>query len=180
VLLSSACSWWSCTFLAQAAVTRHQTGNPLSLTRLPISLGTHEARHAEQWFLMARMLAGQRRSATQIAVRMSIPPTIATQAIANPAAPGSAEAVEAAGFFESVYGGHAEARNQTINEVEALDTKLKAADKAFKNDPTPANQAKRTAAKAAFDEAHARYRNLPEEGDAARQDAAVTAAYGRL
>jgi peptidoglycan hydrolase-like protein with peptidoglycan-binding domain len=140
----------------------------------------HESRHAQQWFLMARMLAGQRQTASQIATGMGIPANIAAQAVANPAAPGSTEAVEAAGFYESVYGGHAAARNQTLDDVEKLDTKQKAARQAFEDDPTPLNQARLAAAKAAFEEAYARYRNLPEEADAWRQGDAVTAAYGRL
>ncbi len=64
----------------------------------------HEARHAEQWYRMAQMRAGQGRTADQIAHEMSIPPRIANEAFGDPLAPGSMEALIADGWYQSVYG----------------------------------------------------------------------------
>jgi uncharacterized protein (DUF433 family) len=64
----------------------------------------HEARHAEQWYRMAQMLAGQGRTAAEIAYGMGIPNRIAVAAVANPLASGSMEALIADGWYQSVYG----------------------------------------------------------------------------
>lgn len=64
----------------------------------------HEARHAEQWYRMAQLLAGQGRTAGQIATQMGIPARIAAEAAANPIEPGSMEALIVDGWFQSVYG----------------------------------------------------------------------------
>jgi hypothetical protein len=64
----------------------------------------HEARHAEQWFHMAQLLAGQGKTAAQIEAQMGIPARIAALAFASPIRPGSMEALIADGWFQSVYG----------------------------------------------------------------------------
>jgi hypothetical protein len=64
----------------------------------------HEARHAEQWFRMAQLLAGQGKSSAQIVAQMRIPARIALLAFASPIQPGSMEALIADGWFQSVYG----------------------------------------------------------------------------
>ncbi len=64
----------------------------------------HEARHAEQWYRMAQLMAGQGSSSADIASRMSIPNRIAVMAFFDPIAEDSAEAVIADGWFQSVYG----------------------------------------------------------------------------
>lgn len=64
----------------------------------------HEGRHGEQWYRMAQLLAGQGRTAAEIATQMGIQPNIAALAKADPIAPGSMEALIADGWFQSVYG----------------------------------------------------------------------------
>ncbi len=64
----------------------------------------HEARHAEQWYRIAQMLAGQGRTARQIADEMGIPARIAAAAFADPLAPDSMEALIADGWYQSIYG----------------------------------------------------------------------------
>ena len=64
----------------------------------------HEARHAEQWYRIAQMLAGQGRTADQIRVEMGIPPDIAAEAFGHPLASGSMEALIADGWYQSIYG----------------------------------------------------------------------------
>jgi hypothetical protein len=53
---------------------------------------------------MAQMLAGQGRTAAQIANGMGIPNRIAVEAVAHPLASGSMEALIADGWYQSVYG----------------------------------------------------------------------------
>jgi hypothetical protein len=64
----------------------------------------HEARHAEQWYRMAQMLAGEGKTAAEIATEMGIPNRIAAEAVGDPLAPGSMEALIADGWYQSVYG----------------------------------------------------------------------------
>jgi hypothetical protein len=71
----------------------------------------HEARHAEQWFRIAQMLAGRGRSAAQIAREMFIQPEIAQAAKDNPIEPGTMEALIADGWYQSIYGRDAAHRN---------------------------------------------------------------------
>jgi hypothetical protein len=98
----------------------------------------HESRHAEQWFNMAQLRAGQGRTAAQIATQLGIPQRIATAAAAAPIAANSAKAIVVSGWYESVYGGGSAHRNTTVTDVVANNT--------------PAN--------------YAAYAALPEESDA--------------
>lgn len=98
----------------------------------------HESRHAEQWFNMAQLRAGQGRTAAQIARQLGIPQRIATAAAAAPIAANSSKAIVATNWYESVYGAGAAHRNTTVTNVVAS--------------ATPAN--------------YAAYRALPEESDA--------------
>ncbi|MDZ8052277.1 MAG: hypothetical protein RMX68_029975 [Aulosira sp. ZfuVER01] len=137
----------------------------------------HEARHAEQWYMMARMLAGKGKSAKAIAKEMGIPPNIASSAFSNPLKSGSMEALIAEGWYESVYGAKADYRDRVLTD---LDTKQKALDKAqeqYDKSPTDANKAKLDKAQQQYDITYDKYRDLPEEADAWRVGGAVTDAY---
>jgi hypothetical protein len=140
----------------------------------------HEARHAEQWHKMARLMAGQKKTAAEIVAKMGIPAAIAADAVGKPLAPGSTEALIAQGWFDSVYGKGAVARNQTLTELESAGTALEKANEKFAADPSEANKKKAAAAQLRFDKAHAAYMNLPEEADAWRVGGEVTAAYNLL
>lgn len=137
----------------------------------------HEARHAEQWHMMARLRAGQGKSAKAIADEMGIPAVIAADATSKPLKKGSMEAVIAQGWYDSVYGAHADERNAILNEVDAADNALKQARAAAKKDPSTANQARLATARQRFENAYRRYRDLPEESDAFRAGDAVTEEY---
>jgi len=137
----------------------------------------HEARHCEQWFMMARMLAGKGLKANVIATTMGIPASIASAATAAPLKKGTTEAIEAEGWYESVYGSRAEYREHVLNDVEAKGKLRDQAAAAYKQNPTPANRAKLDAAHAQLEVAHRRYMELPEEADAWRVGGQVTAAY---
>ena len=137
----------------------------------------HEARHAEQWFRMAQMLAGQGKTAREIETQMSIPATIAAQAVASPLAQGSMEALIAQGWYESVYGGRANYRNGVLQDVLSKKTALNNAQEAYDTNPTPRNEARLNAARRRFEVAYQKYVNLPEEADAHRVGNAVEARY---
>ncbi len=142
----------------------------------------HESRHAEQWFRMAQMLAGRKNVATAIAARMTIPLDIAKKAVASPLARGSMEAVEAEGWFDSVYGVDSAHRDAVLGDLarkqHAFLTAKKAQEKAQEADdkhPTPATAAALEAAnkrlekaQEAFTKAVAAHDDLPEEFDATR------------
>ena len=105
----------------------------------------HEVRHCEQSFRVAQMLAGEGRTAAEIAAIMAMNPRsepghrterVIAAAIASPLAPGSMQALIAKGWFESEYGTGRAHRNRVLSD--------------------------RSGSAAA----HARYRNLPEEFDA--------------
>jgi hypothetical protein len=76
----------------------------------------HEARHGEQWYRMAQLLAGQNKTAAEIATQMAIPNNIALSAEAAPLAPGSMEALIADGWFQSVYGTGRAHREHALGE----------------------------------------------------------------
>jgi hypothetical protein len=131
-----------------------------------VSAVYHEARHAEQWFRMAQLRAGQGLSAEAIRDGMTIPLRIARLAKAAPLARGSMEALIAQGWFDSVYGAGAEARGVVLTEATSAAAARKVAQERNEKDPTPANAAALARAQARFDVAFAKYQNLPEENDA--------------
>jgi len=49
-----------------------------------VSLLYHEARHAEQWFRMARVLAGRGATAAELSKRLRMDPTVAALAVERP------------------------------------------------------------------------------------------------
>lgn len=106
----------------------------------------HEARHAEQWYRMAQMLAGKGRSAKAIARETGIKAEVVATAVSNPLKPGSMEALIAEGWHESVYGARAAYREQVLTEVLASKTALNKAQETYNKSPTKTNQAKLDAA----------------------------------
>lgn len=137
----------------------------------------HEARHAEQWHMMARMLAGRGKSAKAIATEMGIPPNIASDATSKPLKQGSIKALIAEGWYNSVYGAKAAYRKQVLTDVSAKKTALDKAEAEYDKAPTGANKAKVEVARKQYDAAYEKYKALPEEADAWRAGGAVTNAY---
>lgn len=135
----------------------------------------HEARHAEQWFSMARMLAGQNKTADRIATMMGIPPNIAAQAVTRKYDPKSMEALVADGWYQSVYGVSAAHREATLNELSAADTELAAAQTAADANDTPSTRQRLQRARERRQRAYDAYHNLPEETDAHRVGDSITA-----
>ncbi|MEV4318217.1 hypothetical protein [Actinocrispum sp. NPDC049592] len=127
----------------------------------------HEARHTEQWFMMARYLSGQGYSAAGIASTMGIPGRIGRDAkAAAPILRGTVEAVQASGLYESVYGSASAHREDVLTRLNDADWAVTTARCRCERAPSPANDALLAQAEAAFDVVHAQYRELPEENDA--------------
>ncbi|GAB3891518.1 hypothetical protein GCM10029964_064820 [Kibdelosporangium lantanae] len=127
----------------------------------------HEARHTEQWFMIARYLSGQGYSAAGIASTMGIPARIAQDAKnAPPIVRGTVEAIQAAGLYESVYGSASAHREDVLTRLTDADWAVTTARCRCERAPSPANDALLAQAEAAFEVVHAQYRELPEENDA--------------
>ncbi len=77
----------------------------------------HEARHAEQWFRIARLQAGKGWKAWKIATKLGIPVKIAKAAVANPLTGTGVDATEASSWFESVYGTGEKHREKTLGDL---------------------------------------------------------------
>lgn len=148
----------------------HFEGDTISDQEMTSLAGTvyHEARHAEQWYRIAQMLAGKKRTAAQIATETAIEVGAVAAAVAEPIQPGTMEAVIATGWYDSIYGRDSAKREAVLTEVLAAKTAAVKAKKERDANPTPANEAKFFKAKARFDKAFKAYKNLPEEADAHR------------
>ena len=146
----------------------------------------HEARHAEQWHLMARLLGGKGKTAAQIVAATQIKADIAADAVKKPIAAGGAEAKTADSFYQSVYGTgkpHREATLKELFKTGDANTKAQQAYDASSKDPKATPETKAAALKKwqdsyqAFMAAHAVYKALPEEADAFKTGGAVESKY---
>lgn len=78
----------------------------------------HEARHAEQWFLMARREASRGQNASQIASRMGVPNSFAQAATNAPPLTRDNPARNLANSsWNSVYGSRGSYRNDVLNNI---------------------------------------------------------------
>jgi hypothetical protein len=84
-----------------------------------VSAVYHEARHAEQWFRMARERIGLGATAEQVALVMPIPLTVAQWAAQSPIQQCDASQYEAEEWYRSVYGDGSAHRNATLNDVQS-------------------------------------------------------------
>jgi hypothetical protein len=125
----------------------------------------HEARHAEQWFAMARLRAGDGRSATQIGVEMGLPAKVAAAAVKAGPVPARQRA-EAQAWWDSVYGPGAGRRNQVLSRLLEARAAYDTAARTYRTAPSPAAGTAMLDAHRHLDGAFADYRDLPEEADA--------------
>lgn len=127
----------------------------------------HEARHAEQWFRMARLRAADGRTPADIAVEMSIPAAVA-EAAGREHRPGTAKLAdaEARQWWESVYGAGARHRNQVLADLLAAKSAYDEAARSYRGQPSPTTGAALLEAKGRLAPAYAAYQALPEEADA--------------
>ncbi|HEX2569349.1 MAG TPA: hypothetical protein VH877_07300 [Polyangia bacterium] len=146
----------------------------------------HEARHAEQWFRIARLEAGRGRSLGYLTDVLQLPVPVAQQAQAYPLQGESREAQEAALWYEALAGEKEESHDAVLRELERAAEADRQAEERYKkeqhrHDATrQARDHARTrwlAARRAHVEATARYRALIDEIDAWRVGAKVKHAF---
>ncbi len=145
----------------------------------------HEARHAEQWFRMARFLAGLGRTAAEITKRMTIPRRIALAAARAPLRGNGTQIQEARAWYKSTYGADSDERGEVLDTLPGLITRAERRRKAYeriKQDPNATAAQKETARKRAkvaatrADVVYKKYLALPEEADAFRVGGAANRA----
>jgi hypothetical protein len=147
----------------------------------------HEARHAEQWFRMARLMAGQGKSSADIGAALRIPEAIIAEAAKDPLdADGGAEAQEASVWLDSRTGPGKEKTSEVMAELRAAGAALDEAIAAYERVEKKLLVSKERKAELAaavdaayerFNKAHEAYRALPVEADAWEVTEAVEAAY---
>jgi hypothetical protein len=127
----------------------------------------HETRHAEQWFAVARLLAGRGRTAAQIAADIgTTDPRVGPAAFAVPIRPGTPEAARAQVWYESYIGaGRTHGEAVTLEAVIARDA-YNTARRDYHDSPTAANLARREFLRRWERSAYQAYRALPGEADA--------------
>lgn len=141
---------------------------------LVAGVARHEARHAEQWFEMARLRAGDGLDAAALEAEMGIPLAVAAAAVGQPLVPGSIAASRARAWWDSIYGAGHDHREATIAGLHASKNAYDEAVRRYHQSPSPATGADVHAAQQAFTPAYAAYRELPEEDDAFRAQTSFT------
>ena len=139
----------------------------------------HEARHAEQFYRVARYVAGLGKSATYISTRLGIPGRIANEATRNKLKePGvldelmgtdkelAQEIAEAKEWTEAL-GPRGQKRYAKVSkELKAASKALDDALAAYKASPTDENKAKVIKARNTYNKKYRAYRNFADEKDA--------------
>ena len=125
----------------------------------------HEARHAEQLYNQARMLAGKGRSAKEITglIGTTNKPEVAEEAQSRPLTRGSTEFVVAEQMFEASHGEAGKRHDALEKEVVA---KRKARDDALAAAGGNRTDPRVVKAQAEYDRVHAQYADLADEADA--------------
>jgi hypothetical protein len=135
----------------------------------------HEARHAEQFFRMARMFAGEKMEPPQIAEKIGVPLDVAKQARGNPLDEGTKDGVQAKAIYESIDGAGAQKRNELLARLTPLGKARREAEANYHDlennpdtKPEQLDEAKAEWKEAmdAYKPVHDEYKALPEEKDA--------------
>jgi len=145
-------------------------------------ISLHEARHAEQWFLMARRLAAKSGTAEQFA-RLGLPQDIEKLARSQPLFDTAAEASAADRWLDSIVSDTGrQLRKSAYAELDAAKRDLAEAQKAYTSakdggNPQAITDAKNTLEdkQVLFDAAYETYKKLPEEMDAFGVNEAIEA-----
>lgn len=135
----------------------------------------HEARHCEQWYLIAQKRAAEGKDADTISRELGIPKSAAEGAVKNPLKKNDPRCACADALYDSVYGKNKDHREKTLKELAKKPGELQqAADTYHKLDKDP--KATAVQKKAALDhwkkayaewqQTYEAYRSLPEESDA--------------
>jgi hypothetical protein len=133
----------------------------------------HEARHSEQWFRMAQMLAGRGQSASYIAHHLDIPEDIAAAAVASPLPEGSMEALIAQGWYDTYYGRDAGETSDTYARTRHTHADQEHSEDVFEDSHSHESWETMEGARRRFDRAVDRYEDMPHEADAFRTEEAL-------
>ena len=135
----------------------------------------HESRHAEQWYLVARLRASEGHTPKSIQTETGMPSSVVAIASKNPLAPDAPQRACATAIMNSVYGKYAAARDNTLTKVmsdlkkyneAAANLQKVNADRRSTAAEKAAAQTQLTAARSALSSSYKDYRALPEEADA--------------
>jgi hypothetical protein len=134
----------------------------------------HEARHAEQLYNVARLMAGQGKGQAEIVKVTKISPIAVQQAVQRPIND-AAESAKAQQNYDSIFGAKSQERDRILQAVNATASELaRLVDEHTRlaNDPNSDMNAiralikQREATKKVHRENERQYKNLPEEKDA--------------
>jgi hypothetical protein len=148
----------------------------------------HEGRHAEQRFRIARLKAGMKWKAKVIAEWLTIPVTVAKEAVKHPLKGDGPEAREAEDWLASISGAAGEKNAKAEQGADEPQKKLLAAQADLEKveaDPNASEADKKKAAalvdlwQKRFDEARAAYLKVPEEADAWKVGGRAESALGK-
>jgi hypothetical protein len=158
-----------------------------------IEASYHEARHAEQFFMMARREAGMGKSAEQLMKEVKdgglaiADPKVANAAVAQKLAVDSPEALQAAEWYESIYGAGREARQKLLKDMDLARKEVRLREielEQLNRRVPPPSFDELEEAKKELAEAEGRaeplidaYKKLPEEADAYRVGEEAAKAY---
>lgn len=139
---------------------------PVERQRVLVSVIDHETRHAEQAYQIARLLAGQGRSAAWIRRHTAILDAVIDQAVTDPMPQGEIETIIAQDWYRSTFGNREDYTDETYREMRATQRAIERAERAYDADPTPRNERRLERLRARADRLFERYRDLTREHDA--------------
>lgn len=128
----------------------------------------HEARHAEQSYMVARYLAGQNWLPDLIERRLLLPRSVVEQAIREPLDPHSVEAAMARGWYESTVGSDRAQTEAVYTEMEDAVQDQAQLREQDQTQNTPESLEQRWQGYQRMQTAQTAYESLPEEADAYR------------
>jgi len=148
----------------------------------------HEARHAEQYFRIARVKAGMKWKANTISDSFGMPERVTKEAARHPLKGDGPEVQEAESWEASIYGGRAEESakiEKRTGEIQKQLFKARADQEKLEQDPRASEADKKRSSdlvdrlEKQFDEARAKYLQLPEEADAWKVGGRMESALGK-
>jgi hypothetical protein len=143
----------------------------------------HEARHAHQWFSMARYVAGgpDKPTVGEIASAVQVPTLVARRANQHPLRKGEQGHAQAKRWYEEVYGSGRERRAEVLNSLMSAQVAVKVAQAELDRATT---DAERQAAQVELDKANREYARwyalcmqLQTEADAASVEEVIRRAF---
>jgi len=147
----------------------------------------HEARHAEQLFNVARLLAGKNKTQAEIRASTGIKESVVAQACAQPLGADDPRAAAAESHHESIFGAGAAARDKLRTELKAAAENLAVVKQRHTQIFQTGDRDAKIAANQELTEAtrraqglKAQYKSLPEEADAWAVQAEMEALFSQV